>query len=565
VELFASSNHIDPLGVPGNITSVRATGVSNGDSRTLRFSPVGSTNFYVTFPDYQGQTGQYNFTVTNKQGQTDSQLSHILDHPTALPISQNLKVSDFGLTPTLSFDSVAGANRYDLEIIDNNLKQLFISPTSLSPSLNVPSGLLQYNTTYFLSARADQFDFSEPFTGVSRLENRSVNYFGFRAFPAVTDAPDIRVFPSGPLGDLGNFITNEAVKFGETVYNQFKAAFQGVEALVIGGDLNNKTKFEAGSLALGSASKIADIATTVTGGGGVLVKGLAIVVDLAADYLLDHLPGTVKNMVQNAKGFFDSYIAANSATTLTTFWSAVLTGTSFILQDASNVLQRMALDPPDANFNHVVQPDLVHISGLSAPGISSDRLAFATSLFNAYADTTEYLELSRISAERYLAALTPSDSVFAGQQLLAFLDYLNTYNSSAILAALLTQELIERMLVDGVPDAQYDPQLVADFQQQLRTSGLPTDVANVLTGMGLSESELPGVANAVLAFDPNSLEGALYDSERNVSNILLANTTNAAVPEANSLISPAGRTDGAGHPRSETSTLLLEGRQDGSL
>src|SRR2546422_3943082 len=91
------------------------------------------------------------------------------------------------------------------------------------------------------------------------------------------------------------------------------------------------------------------------------------------------------------------------------------------------------------------------------------------------------------------------------------------------------------MLVDGVPDAQYDPQLVADFQQQLRTSGLPTDVANVLTGMGLSESELPGVVNAVLAFDPNSLEGALYDSERNVSNALLANTTNAAVPEANSL------------------------------
>ena len=88
----------------------------------------GGFNFAASFPAYTGQTGPYDFFLT-AQGQTFGPVRSRSVTAVQLPLPQSLKVSDFGVTPTLSFGAVSGANAYGMEIFNSNRQGLYISPT----------------------------------------------------------------------------------------------------------------------------------------------------------------------------------------------------------------------------------------------------------------------------------------------------------------------------------------------------------------------------------------------------------------------------------------------------
>src|SRR5262249_52140385 len=100
----------DALGVPGNIQSVVATALTEGQPNfNLAFTPVGSLfqGLYNNgVPPYTGQVGQWRITVTNKQGQMASTLTHVLDKPRLIPLATNIQFSDHSLTPTVTWDPV---------------------------------------------------------------------------------------------------------------------------------------------------------------------------------------------------------------------------------------------------------------------------------------------------------------------------------------------------------------------------------------------------------------------------------------------------------------------------
>ncbi|MFQ5801421.1 MAG: RHS repeat-associated core domain-containing protein [Candidatus Methylomirabilales bacterium] len=172
----------DPLGVPGNIASVRAVGRNAGDvyflGLTTSLPGTPTTRNYSAFSFYTGQIGVYDITVTNRQGQAATTATHNLDKPRRLPAPQNLRVSDLTTTPLFTFDPVPGVSSYNMKIFSEDRLELFSSPSSPVPSFRVSEGIVELGRTYFLSARALDFDSTEP---GNPLENRSANFLRFVA------------------------------------------------------------------------------------------------------------------------------------------------------------------------------------------------------------------------------------------------------------------------------------------------------------------------------------------------------------------------------------------------
>ncbi|MBS3917517.1 MAG: caspase family protein [Deltaproteobacteria bacterium] len=169
----------DPFGVPGNISSVSGYGFTAGDSYFLKYNPELGTKYYSLYPTYSGQSGTYKITAINNQGEKVERLSHNLNNTSPLPLPTGLKASDYSTTPMFTFNPVPGADYYNYKIFDSSWKVIYDSPISTTPNFTTPSGIIQPMQKYYLSARGLDFDFSEPYTGVSRLERRSVKYLEF--------------------------------------------------------------------------------------------------------------------------------------------------------------------------------------------------------------------------------------------------------------------------------------------------------------------------------------------------------------------------------------------------
>jgi hypothetical protein len=99
----------DALGVPSNIQSVTATALTPGQPNfTLSLLTAGPIfgSLYNAAVVYTGQVGQWQITATNKQSQTVSVLTHVLDKPRVIPLATNIQFSDNSLTPTITWNPV---------------------------------------------------------------------------------------------------------------------------------------------------------------------------------------------------------------------------------------------------------------------------------------------------------------------------------------------------------------------------------------------------------------------------------------------------------------------------
>ncbi len=188
--LHLSARISDPLGVPENIASVTVSEINGVD-------PIGlySLNYRTGKQDYNTHIGfpvaegsaplQYEFSVTNNQNEVVSLLNNPIDTIRQLDAIQNLALSDFGVTPTFSFDTIQYADKYRMVIAaGDNSRNIWASDWLITdaPSFTVPLGVLEPGSSYFFRAEAGDFNTSD-LDGIDDLENRSVRFFAVTTVP----------------------------------------------------------------------------------------------------------------------------------------------------------------------------------------------------------------------------------------------------------------------------------------------------------------------------------------------------------------------------------------------
>ncbi len=205
--LHLSAKISDPLGVPENIASVTAFEINGVDpigSYTLNYrTGKKDYNKHIYFPVAEGSAPlQYKFSVTNNQTEVVSLLDNPIDTIRRLDAIQNLAISDFGVTPTFSFDTIQYADKYRMVIAaGDNSRNIWASDWLITdaPSFTVPSGVLEPGNSYFFRAEAGDFNTSD-LDGIDDLENRSVRFFAVTTVPVPSA---IWLFVSGILAIVG--------------------------------------------------------------------------------------------------------------------------------------------------------------------------------------------------------------------------------------------------------------------------------------------------------------------------------------------------------------------------
>ncbi len=150
----------------------------DSNSYALHYSIAGEDGFY-RHPVYNNQEGTYRFTVTDNHGLTAEQDAAPIDNPLQLDMIQDLTVSDNSTTPTVSFDTVANADKYRLTIFNaSRTERIYQSNKTDTPSFDVPSGIMISGAEYYLRAEAHDINKSDS-DGKNDTENRSINYMEF--------------------------------------------------------------------------------------------------------------------------------------------------------------------------------------------------------------------------------------------------------------------------------------------------------------------------------------------------------------------------------------------------
>jgi hypothetical protein len=188
----------DALGVPGNIQSVTATALTPGQPNFTLFlgtQPILGA-FYSILPPYTGQLGQWQITAQNKQGQTVSVLTHVLDKPRIIPLAQNIQFTDNSLTPTITWDPVlfdhdnnpetppVPVAGYEVRILPLTgvANTFFRSAFLTQPSFTVPPGVLSPGQSVFFRIRAFDTDSAEPGSPTENASSTFSSFFSTNAF-----------------------------------------------------------------------------------------------------------------------------------------------------------------------------------------------------------------------------------------------------------------------------------------------------------------------------------------------------------------------------------------------
>jgi hypothetical protein len=174
----------DPAGVPDNVQSLTAVNVdTNIDPATYELQPASGNTFkeHPVINRQNIQSGTYRFTVLNNQGLTVQRDAAPIDNPVELDVITGLSVSDDSTTPTVTFDPVAGADKYRLTIYSSPdlQEKIYISGKSDTPSFDVPADIMTIiGNDYSLRAEAHDINTGDS-DGVDDLENRSLNHLTF--------------------------------------------------------------------------------------------------------------------------------------------------------------------------------------------------------------------------------------------------------------------------------------------------------------------------------------------------------------------------------------------------
>lgn len=362
-----------------------------------------------------------------------------------------------------------------------------------------------------------------------------MDYFGYRAFPAPTfqNPPKKGVFPDSPLGDLGNFILGLTGNVEAPVIQQFQTALSGAEA-IFDPNLSWKTRLEGSSKLLGPSATVVGVLGNLASGKQLTARFIDILGNLAANEIAATAPDGLSQVATIEYKTFNS-LKTLVGETPTTFWGLVLQSVSFGLTALADEAHIVALDPPDPNYKTIAQSTFIPINSLSFNGVSAQNRALARDLLNGVAQAEEYLRLSAVSANRYSSALAADDVSSALSQLMAFVDYLSSYNGVAQMLTGLLQQFEMALAAESLTGLTYDPTLISELQNVFRQQGLSDEVLSFLQSLGLNGAQILDIGEQLLGLDPNAFSGTLGQHVEIASSAIFETTT-ASVPEPPMLI-----------------------------
>jgi sugar lactone lactonase YvrE len=253
-------------------------------------------NLPITPADFPAVVGTYQCTVRNVAGESATVTTHVLDKPAVIPLPTNIAVSDQTSTPIVTFTDPNPVpahpdllRRYGLQIYTHiNHQAVAIPnggrPNSVTPSFQIPAGLLSPGTPYFFRVFSIDVDSTEGEPSFRPSENQAVAYFPFS-------------IAGPPLPSLvGDIVTVNAglVGFVHLINRNVVVADPGVEvpAPSLASNLDATADFGPASLAItmtrrnfATLSHPPGVSYTVTGidrrvtgvthtGGNAIIEGL---------------------------------------------------------------------------------------------------------------------------------------------------------------------------------------------------------------------------------------------------------------------------------------------------
>uniref|UniRef100_A0A7V4LDK9 Extracellular repeat protein, HAF family n=1 Tax=Desulfobacca acetoxidans TaxID=60893 RepID=A0A7V4LDK9_9BACT len=197
----------------------------------------------------------------------------------------------------------------------------------------------------------------------------------------------------------------------------------------------------------------------------------------------------------------------------------------------------LANDPPDSNFREVFQSPLAYRGSFNLFGVSPELNRILGLEYGSLWDTYYFLEGITTSINRYSSALEAGDAASAALQLGAFLHYLTLYDSSAIQTADLIKQLKQALINEGLADVSYSKQNILGLQNYLSANGLPQELIDYYRSLGMTDSDIAALIQAMLEFvPPDSLSGTLYSSLSDGSSLLLSASSAPQVPLPSALL-----------------------------
>ena len=131
--------------------------------------------------------------------------------------------------------------------------------------------------------------------------------------------------------------------------------------------------------------------------------------------------------------------------------------------------------------------------------------------FTTFEHLNERFLLSVVANERYQGALLAGDNAAANLQLGYYEEHVLEAQALSRQLNSLLPLLLEFLDLQGLGDIALDSTTLIEFQDQVRISGIPQEIIELLLGFGFSQDNIPSIELAILSSDISEFSGTVSE------------------------------------------------------
>lgn len=170
-------------------------------------------------------------------------------------------------------------------------------------------------------------------------------------------------------------------------------------------------------------------------------------------------------------------------------------------------------DPPDSNYKTYAKIETLTFVPLTpGPDLPPARAAVANSLMGAALDLSATLRAAMASFDRLGGANQAGDTVWGWRQGEALMYYKREAGTAMLTVADRLDAMINEFRNEGVQDFVVVPEMVREYQAQLRTTGFSAEDLQAAHAIKLTDQEIEGIKQRRIASDPATVAGSLIDA-----------------------------------------------------
>ncbi|HZZ44612.1 MAG TPA: glycoside hydrolase domain-containing protein [Tepidisphaeraceae bacterium] len=420
-----------------------------------------------------------------------------------------------GTTPyiDITWQAVIGAANYRIYRNGSFIFTTVDAGTSFSNTTGLVAG-----QSYTFQVQAINGSFAGPLSNT--ISTSIPNILSNSVPPAPHNAPTVANLPSEPELWTPQINLQQALLNDSTINQYFVA--QSTPLTIANNVLNNPPSSGGWKTFFATASTITDVVGTSAGlTGDLTAGGSGAAAKFALDgtlWALEHTPEYQNNVYAKLIGktanlgqVVDDSVSfatnlglagASGGTDVVNDGGAILSGIALVSGDIlSPTFDLIANDPPDPNYSQVFVPENVVNAPLNPPSsVPADLAALMLQTVSALDQTLTDVNAVQVTGNRYGSALAANDSLNAGMQYLAFLQYLGTYSLDAETTGTDLAKLASLLQTDGIGTNTPTATDASTISTILQTQG--TSVPGVTTYLeagGFTDSEIQLMLQQALA------------------------------------------------------------------